>query len=864
MSRLLAACLVVGTLPLNAQEGNEDASDEEVIELSVFRVTAEDSQGYRASNATSGTRLNTAIKDVPMSLEVVTAEFIEDTGATDLRESLQYSAGISFDSFGQAGGSAGPGANAANFSESSPSASVSVGDRTTNSVTIRGFTAPFQQRMGFRVGTTVPNYGITLGALIDSVNIERNEVLRGPGALLYGIGVISGIVNVLPKTPVDEQRTRISMGVGSDDYFRVTLDNSGPVFRHGDHALNYRVAGAFTQLGDWTDHYLEKREYAVFQAEYQLGRDLRVLAEYQNGMTTIEGIGQQHLFDDLGNANNREYRNVYNESYNWAQYYGGRPDRTRITGPDTEYTRDEETFLFNVEYTPIENLSLNIGYFGSWQETERFDVNVSQVNNGEARVNFKLDVDPSSLFILDNPPSTDGTGRDTDDYKAIRYWWTKRPQKATTDQIRIEGVYTFETPGFFDATDEHRILAGFHYIEDDINFFRGLERSDQVVEEDAITSGLPINEDGDAYFVRRFEDFSDFRYQGEPLAQPGRDFYSSSIWYRGFYGVYHGRFLDRRLGLILGVRHDGFQAYEELWARDLFDATNRKVGVERAGHNFEEMVTYTSATYAVNYEISKDFSIYGLLAEGVSPNTGQSDGYGRFFEPEQTASQELGFKFETLGGKLSGTISVFRIERQNATYFWANAPSPVSWGDRSDTSDPLYDPRSNSANFRPDLIESEVIRQAYAVDLSYFNPVEDFGWANNSPTGFGRNINWFEDVPGVVGYKRGSRPGGDEGIEQNLILLDYELLDETGFRNNIEAAWADVRTRSQPDDINPIVYSARDKNENLTNASPFPGALVSFTDEAIGVDLQVVYQPMDNWQIVFSYAHVQREAIEGF
>src|SRR3954469_12727572 len=67
---------------------------DEVVVLNPFQVTTEKDRGYRATNSISGTRLNTAIKDLPMPIEVITEEFLRDTGSTDLRQSLRYSSGI--------------------------------------------------------------------------------------------------------------------------------------------------------------------------------------------------------------------------------------------------------------------------------------------------------------------------------------------------------------------------------------------------------------------------------------------------------------------------------------------------------------------------------------------------------------------------------------------------------------------------------------------------------------------------------------------------------------------------------------------------------------------------------------------------
>ncbi|HEX2100524.1 MAG TPA: hypothetical protein VHF69_07665, partial [Candidatus Synoicihabitans sp.] len=107
--------------PLHAQAVREDApassiTDDGVVILSPFQVDTSQDRGYRATNATSGTRLNTEIKDLPLNLEVITDQFMRDTGATDLREALRYSAGVILESQSDAfvepdGDSLGGGAN---------------------------------------------------------------------------------------------------------------------------------------------------------------------------------------------------------------------------------------------------------------------------------------------------------------------------------------------------------------------------------------------------------------------------------------------------------------------------------------------------------------------------------------------------------------------------------------------------------------------------------------------------------------------------------------------------------------------------------------------------------------------------------
>ena len=67
---------------------SEDQEDE-IVHLSPFEIDASDDVGYRSTNATSGTSLNTPIRDIPMSIEVINRVFLDDTGAIGVDEALQ-------------------------------------------------------------------------------------------------------------------------------------------------------------------------------------------------------------------------------------------------------------------------------------------------------------------------------------------------------------------------------------------------------------------------------------------------------------------------------------------------------------------------------------------------------------------------------------------------------------------------------------------------------------------------------------------------------------------------------------------------------------------------------------------------------
>ncbi|RKX29907.1 MAG: hypothetical protein DRP71_15810, partial [Verrucomicrobia bacterium] len=381
---------------LTAQEtgsGDEEIDDADVVYLSVFEIDATKDDRYRATNSVSATGLNTPIKELPMTIQVITSEFIKDLGATDFEEALAYSAGVNTSDLEASSSQSGPDANRGRGSREKSASSASSSTRFANTVSIRGFNVPFQNRLGYRYGGVVitPDSNIAMGGLLDSSNIDRMEVVKGPNSILYGIGVISGIVNVIPKKPLSEQHQAFSATAGSNNFFRVTADITGPILRAGEdskHRLNYRVMGAFEERDDWTDYRTKEVKYGAFQLDYWYGSRWNIFAEVQGSSVRYEGTGSQWMYDDLDRALVPDFRNEWDEQYNFgqdgnvaglsrAQFEGdvrGRrqdmfevpeldsrilnggtlPDSYRITGPDTYEERDETDLLLDVTFVPSE------------------------------------------------------------------------------------------------------------------------------------------------------------------------------------------------------------------------------------------------------------------------------------------------------------------------------------------------------------------------------------------------------------------------------------------------------------------------------------------------------------------------------
>ena len=173
-------------------------------------VTGETRTRYSVPSATTATKLDVPLLDLPQSVQVIPKEVIEDRQVLRLNELTDNVSGVQRV----------PGYGGLS----------SVGTR------IRGFTLQFENlRNGFRdFGYQSPR---------DVANVERVEILKGPASVIYGGGVnaFSGVVNTVTKKPLEQPFYQIGMTFGSFSLYRPTVDLTGPLT--SDRALLYRFVG---------------------------------------------------------------------------------------------------------------------------------------------------------------------------------------------------------------------------------------------------------------------------------------------------------------------------------------------------------------------------------------------------------------------------------------------------------------------------------------------------------------------------------------------------------------------------------------------------------------------------------------------
>lgn len=67
---------------------------------------------------------------------------------------------------------------------------------------------------------------------VDTINIARIDVLKGPSAALYGRSDPGGIVNIVTRTPQFKPSREITLAAGSHDQYRLATELTGPLSGH--------------------------------------------------------------------------------------------------------------------------------------------------------------------------------------------------------------------------------------------------------------------------------------------------------------------------------------------------------------------------------------------------------------------------------------------------------------------------------------------------------------------------------------------------------------------------------------------------------------------------------------------------------
>ncbi len=233
---------------------------------------------------------------------VITPEMIRRSGATCIPEALRMAPGVE----------------------------VAQVNSNTWAITARGYNSTFSGKLLVLIdGRSVynPNYSGVYWDMQDVLmeDIERIEVIRGPGGTLWGSNAVNGVISVITKNAADTQGVYAMAGGGSQ---KQLLDG----FRYGGKIGNdacYRVYGKHFEMGSGYDPTGQvddawRQGRFGFRTDWQPNGNkddtLTIQGDHFVGSTNNSAIPTSPALPETLNGENllTRWRHVYDEDTEWT------------------------------------------------------------------------------------------------------------------------------------------------------------------------------------------------------------------------------------------------------------------------------------------------------------------------------------------------------------------------------------------------------------------------------------------------------------------------------------------------------------------------------------------------------------------
>ncbi len=621
------------------------AAEQEPTQLSPFVIESTRDDGYRKFTTATATRVGISIFDTPLNVQVISREFLDDLAIDSLNAAFDHSAGVK--------------------------SSYDFSILATGNVRIRGMPTDVIYRDGFR------KYANTH---LDGV--DRVEVVKGPASLFFGRAEPGGIINYTSKKPQFTDATLLQLTTGSDAYYKGLLDHQGVTA--GD-KLGYRLVASKRNSDDWLQYTQWDETFVQGGLSYRPTRQLTLNLSYEHAVQQRDGGPVPALVANL------DYL---------ADYEAGRlPESQLMPGlPELFYEEWQprqfaETGLFPSEYTgywfprgynwnrngrgSFENgksdvldlqalwtaapgLDLRFAYSGqkadyetSWfinQDPHQSPSNFANSAPKPTYVNYGFLVAPA--WRTDAGFVVPGSQADVNEVNSF--------QADATYRLKALGAdHTFVVSGEY-VNNQHR-QYGFELNEAGFTAAGGIIGS---FDDPGIPNwgffpgafGTMFRDVTDPNFVP--PDFRSFISGRSDLVNPGS---SSESIERALSASYQGSFLGGRLKVLGGARRTEFAVVP-------LDSQGRLKSPEGWSKS-----SATTPTVGANFHLTPAVVVYASYSESFKAITARNPVFrnqlngetigGDKLANERGEGMEAGLKIQAFDQKLTGTFSIFRLDR---------------------------------------------------------------------------------------------------------------------------------------------------------------------------------------------------------
>ena len=219
---------------------------------------------YLGQSVVSASRRQEKILDAPASVAIVEGSEVRDVPALSVGDHIKDLPGVDF---------------------------AKIGVARSNAV-VRGFNNVFSGTLltltDNRIAR-VPSLRVNAFNFIPLTNddVERIEVVLGPGSALYGPNCADGVMHIITRSPFSSQGTSVNLGLGERSLRQTAFRHAGAVGER----LGYKVSAQYYTSTEWEyadPEEVEARE--LRQAAIEAGADLPPLEprDHDSGTRSVE------------------------------------------------------------------------------------------------------------------------------------------------------------------------------------------------------------------------------------------------------------------------------------------------------------------------------------------------------------------------------------------------------------------------------------------------------------------------------------------------------------------------------------------------------------------------------------------------
>jgi len=532
--------------------------------------------------------------DTPQTVTVITAETIEQQNALTLRDVLTTVPGITFGA-GEGGGGYG------------------------DSIVLRGFSA----------NTDITQDGVRDSgqySRTDNFNLEQLEVVNGANSVYGGSGSVGGSINIVTKRPLPMDATTVTGGIGTENYYRGTIDTN--------HRLGGNVAA---------------RLNAMFHHNDVPGRDVEEFERWGVAPSVTFGIDSPTRFTAI--YFHQEDTNV--PSYG-VPYYIGATNDGPLPGVDNskywgyknvdtqEINVDQATLIFEHDFSD----TVSLRNLSRWQDVRQLSI-----------------VDPpQGTFCLAS--GLLATGAACPGTVPAGYYQPSGPRGTTRDSVNKLLFNQTDLRALVDTGGiEHTIVLGAavsheEYVLLSGNSLRNADGSNPYASLPLINIANPdevvTGPSGFTYGSNTYPGSVNFI----PTAQQNGELDNYAVY------LFDTMKVSEQFEVNLGARYE----HNTGWYRsDAIASSGPTLGTVTPGTRFDNSDNLFSYRVGLVYKPLPSVSIYGAFGNSKAPSKTSVNGSCTAatcnVKPESALVYELGVKAEVADGRLLLSASAFRNVR---------------------------------------------------------------------------------------------------------------------------------------------------------------------------------------------------------